>query len=220
MGEDITHIHPNVNKVKKAISKLEFIMVQELFMTDIAHHADIIIGVRSAYEKTGVYVNAMRRLHLSQPLVQSPLPDDWEVINMMAQKLGSDYDYQSSEEVWDEVRTVAHRRFSGANYYRLERHRKRGMQWPVMHEDTPRLHLLDFRTDDGLGRFIYKQWEKRGMVKEIVEDNFHGYYLTLDELWFTTTTQLKPIKASNSTQNMTKMYFYATLKKKINLETK
>lgn len=178
MGEDITHIHPNVNKVKKAISKLEFIMVQELFMTDIAHHADIIIGVRSAYEKTGVYVNAMRRLHLSQPLIQSPLPDDWEVINMMAQKLGSDYDYQSSEEVWDEVRTVAHRRFSGANYYRLKRHRKRGMQWPVMHEDTPRLHLLDFRTDDGLGRFIYKQWEKRGMVKEIVEGNFHGYYLT------------------------------------------
>jgi formate dehydrogenase major subunit len=178
MGEDITHIHPNVNKVKKAIESLEFIMVQELFMTDIAHHADIIIGVRSAYEKTGVYVNAMRRLHLSQPLIESDLPDDWEVLNMMAQNLGSDYNYSSSQEVWDEVREVAHRRFSGAAYYRLERHRKRGMQWPVMHEDTPRLHLLDFRTDDGLGKFIYHQWKKRGMVEEILENKFDGYYLT------------------------------------------
>jgi len=50
---------------------------------------------------------------------------------------------------------VAHRRFSGASYLRLRRHRKRGLQWPVYTEDTPVLHLLDFRTDDGLGRFIY-----------------------------------------------------------------
>ena len=72
MGEDIAHIHPNVNKTVKALeSSLEFIMVQELFMTEIAQRADIVIGVKSAYEKTGVYVNAMRRLHLSQPLVES-----------------------------------------------------------------------------------------------------------------------------------------------------
>ncbi len=66
-------------------------MVQELFMTDIAKRADIIIGVRSAYEKTGVYVNAMRRLHLSAPLVASDLPDDWEVLTMMDQKLGGNF---------------------------------------------------------------------------------------------------------------------------------
>ena len=65
MGEDITHIHPNINKIDKAMDMLEFTMVQELFMTDVTKKADIIIGVKSAYEKTGVYVNAMRRLHLS-----------------------------------------------------------------------------------------------------------------------------------------------------------
>jgi len=70
MGEDIAHIHPNINKTDKALDNLEFIMVQELFMTDIAKSADIIIGVSSAYEKEGVYVSAMRRLHLSQPLVK------------------------------------------------------------------------------------------------------------------------------------------------------
>lgn len=183
MGEDITHIHPNINKIEKAIENLEFIMVQELFMTDIAHYADIVIGVRSAYEKTGVYVNAMRRLHLSQPLVESNLPDDWEVIKLLTEKLGHEFKHETSEEVWQEVTEVAHRRFSGAQYYRLKRHRKRGMQWPIYHEDTPILHLLDFRTDNGLGKYVYHQYEPRGMIQEILDREFYvdgleGFYLT------------------------------------------
>ncbi len=183
MGEDIIHIHPNINKIKKALDKLDFIMVQELFMTEIAKEADIVIGVKSAYEKTGVYINAMRRLHLSQPLVKSTLPDDWEVLNMMDKKLGGEFNFGSSQDVWDEVREVAPNRFSGADYYRLERHRKRGMQWPIYHEDTPVLHLLDFRTTDGLANYVYHQYQLRGMVKEILDSRFYnssleGYYLT------------------------------------------
>jgi formate dehydrogenase major subunit len=183
MGEDIAHIHPNINKIDKALDNLEFIMVQELFMTDIAKRADIIIGVSSAYEKEGVYVSAMRRLHLSQPLVESDLPDDWEVIQLLAKKLGAEYSYNSSEELWDEVTQVANKRFSGAKYYRLKRHAKRGIQWPVFIEDTPVLHILDFRTEDGLGRYVYKQYQLRGMVKEILEGKFYSkdrnkFYLT------------------------------------------
>jgi len=185
MGEDITHIHPNIEKIDKAMDNLEFTMVQELFMTDVTKKADIIIGVKSAYEKTGVYVNAMRRLHLSQPLVKSDLPDDWEILTQMAEKLGDgkNFNFKTSEDVWNEVRVVAPRRFSGADYYRLARHRKRGMQWPIYHEDTPILHLLDFRTDDGLGKYVYKQYEPRGMIQEILDKKFYddsleGFYLT------------------------------------------
>ena len=183
MGEDITHIHPNVNKSVKAIDNLELLIVQELFLTDIAARADIVFGVKSAYEKEGVYVNAMRRLHLSQPLVESDLPDDWEVIQSINNKMGGDFSYKNSEDIWNEVREVAHRRFSGAAYYRLKRHSKRGMQWPIYHEDTPILHLLDFRTDDGLGRFVYHQWKKRGMVEDILnsklyDNSLNGWYLT------------------------------------------
>ena len=180
MGEDIAHIHPNQNKIDKALKALDFIMVQELFMTEIAKRADIVVGVKSAYEKEGVYVNAMRRLHLSQPLVESDLPDDWEVIRMLDNAMGGNYQYRSSEEVWNEVREVAHRRFSGASYLRLRRHRKRGLQWPVYIEDTPVLHLLDFRTEDGLGRYVYHQYEPRGMVEELTEKGAveGGFYLT------------------------------------------
>ena len=180
MGEDITHIHPNLNKIDAAFEQLEFLMVQEIMMNDVANRADIVVGVKSAYEKTGVYVNAMRRLHLSQPLVQSDLPDDWEVIQMLDNKMGGSYDYKDSSQVWDEVRDVAHRRFSGASYLRLERHRKRGLQWPVYTEDTPVLHLLDFRTEDGLGQFHYHQYKPRGMVTELIDKQRvdGGYYLT------------------------------------------
>ncbi len=178
MGEDLTHIHPNLNKIDKAFDNLELLVVQEIMMSDITQRADIVIGVKSAYEKTGVYVNAMRRLHLSQPLVQSDMPDDWEVIQMLDNKMGGDYNYKDSSQVWDEVREVAHRRFSGASYLRLQRHRKRGLQWPVYIEDTPVLHLLDFRTDDGLGHFTYHQYKQRGQIQEMKDNEMTGYHLT------------------------------------------
>lgn len=178
MGEDLTHVHPNTNKVNRALDTVAFIMVQELFMTEIANRADIVIGVKSAYEKTGVYVNAMRRLHLSQPLVKSNLPDDWEVIKLLDNKMGGNYAYEDSKQIWDEVREVAYRRFSGASYNRLERHRVRGLQWPVHTEDTPILHQLDFRTEDGYGEFHYHQYKLRGMVQEIQEKRLTGYHLT------------------------------------------
>ncbi len=178
IGEDLTHIHPNLNKIDKAFNELELLFVQELFMTDVASRADIVVGVKSAYEKTGVYVNAMRRLHLSQPLVKSDLPDDWEVLQILDNKMGGSADYKTSQDVWDEVREVAYRRFSGADYHRLEKHRKRGLQWPVHTEDTPILHQLDFRTEDGYGHFKYKQYEPRNMVQEILDNKLKGYYLT------------------------------------------
>jgi formate dehydrogenase major subunit len=57
------------------------------------------------------------------------------------------------------------------------------MQWPLYHEDTPVLHLLDFRTEDGLGNFVYHPYQLRGMVEEIIQKKFYtesleGYYLT------------------------------------------
>ncbi len=184
MGEDITHIHPNINKSIKAVERLELIVTNELFLTDIANRADIVFGVKSAYEKEGVYVNAMRRLHLSQPLVDNNLPDDWEVLQAIDNKRGGEFNYKSSEDIWNEVREVASRRFSGAAYYRLKRHSKRGMQWPIYHEDTPVLHILDFRTKDGLGKFVYNQWQIRGMVKEILDGNF---YTNSEKNWYLTT---------------------------------
>ncbi|NLO17685.1 MAG: molybdopterin-dependent oxidoreductase [Arcobacter butzleri] len=178
MGEDIAHIHPNQNKINSALANLELLVTQELFMNEIANKSDVVFGVKSAYEKTGVYVNAMRRLHLSQPLVLSDLPDDWEVLRDIENKICGEFNYSSSEELWDDVRSEVSR-FAGANYMKLSKHRSKGMQWPIDKSDTPILHLDSFKTDDGLGHFQYNRYTLRGQIKEIlngVEDG--SFYLT------------------------------------------
>ncbi|WP_281951511.1 molybdopterin oxidoreductase family protein [Nitrosophilus kaiyonis] len=178
MGEDLAHIHPNQNKIHKALKKLDFLVVNEIFPNEITKYADVIFGVKSAYEKVGVYVNAERRLHLSTPLIKSNLPDDWEVIANISKYLGSDLRYKSSKEIWDEVREVAKERFSGATYEKLQKDPLKGLQWPVFEKDTPILHEKEFRTEDGFGYFRYKQYELRGMVKELINKKDPHFYLT------------------------------------------
>jgi formate dehydrogenase major subunit len=181
MGEDFTHIHTNQNKVHKAIENLDVIIVQDLFMNDIAHKADIVFGVKSAYEKTGVYINAMRRMHLSQPIVENDLPDDWEVLRDIENKIKGDFNYDTSEDVWNDIRVDAPNRFSGASYQKLVKNRSKGLQWPVGRHDTPTLHLEDFRTEDGRGNFIYNPYKLRGQVEQIVNDtrkDTNTFYLT------------------------------------------
>ena len=178
MGEDIAHIHPNQNKIHKALKKLDFLIVNELFDTQITKFADIVYGVKSTYEKTGVYVNAERRLHLSQALIHNDLPDDWEVIQGIAKELGSDFDYKSSKDIWEEVRVEAPKRFAGASYEKLEENRVDGIQWPVGEEDLPVLHIGSFRTKDGLASFRYKKYVIRGMIAELLNDNVNNFYLS------------------------------------------
>ena len=178
MGEDIAHIHSNQKKIKDALSNLDFIVVMELFDTEITKYADIIYGVKSAYEKEGVYINAERRVHLSSPLVESDLPDDWEVISGIAKEFGEDFNYQSSKEIWNEVRSVAGERFAGASYEKLKSKKLEGLQWPIKEEDTPRLHLENFKTVDKKAHLSYRRYFLRGMVEELYRKKRSGFYLT------------------------------------------
>jgi len=168
MGEDILHIHPNQNKIHKAFEKLDFLMVLEVMNNEITKKADIVFAVKSAYEKEGVYVNAERRLHLSKPIINSSLPDDWEVIQALAKRLGADFDFKNSEEVFDKCRSEVSR-FRGATYERLER---KPLQWPIFEDgsDSPVLHLEKFSTPDGKGHFHYHKYHIRGEVKDLVEN--------------------------------------------------
>lgn len=182
MGEDIAHIHANQNKIHSALENLEFLVVNELFDNEITKFADIVFGVKSGYEKTGVYVNAERRLHLSSPLQESSLPDDWEVISKIAKYMGANFEYQTSENIWNEVMASAKKRFAGASYERLIQSGTQGLQWPVSLEgmQTPVLHAKTFRTKDGFGQFRYKKWQKRGMIIELINNikNKSSFYLT------------------------------------------
>ena len=175
MGEDILHVHPNIEKIKKAFEKLEFLAVLEVMRNEITKRADIVFAVKSAYEKQGVYVNAERRLHLSTPLIKSSLPDDWEVIKLISKKLGVSLDYNSSEDVFKSVVKEV-KRYEGATYERL----KKPLCWPINKDgkDTPTLHKKTFSTPDKKGHFHYHPFILRGEVKDLLEGKRRWYLTT------------------------------------------
>jgi len=167
LGEDLFHIHGNQNLLQKAFNKLEMLVVLEVMESEIGKEADVVFGVRSQYEKKGVYVNAERRLHLSHPLVKSDNLDDWEVLNLLLKYIDCDFGYSNQEELWDEVRSVMSR-YRGASYEKLENNHS-GLQWPVGESGTVRLYEERFHTEDGAGRLRFKSFKPRGFVKALLE---------------------------------------------------
>ena len=176
MGEDILHIHPNQNKIHKSFKELEFLMVMEVMRNEITEKADIVFGVKSAYEKTGVYVNAERRLHLSKPLIKSNLPDDWEVIQAIENRIKGKFEFSSSEDVFEECKKEVSR-FKGATYKFLE---KKPLQWPIIEKgvDSPILHLEKFSTSDGRGHFHFHKYHLRGEIRDLLEGKKRWYLNT------------------------------------------
>jgi formate dehydrogenase major subunit len=178
MGEDLAHIHPNQNKITKALKNLEMIVTQELFMNEIAKKSDIVFGVKSAYEKSGVYVNAMRLLSLSTPIIENNLPDDWEVLRDIENKIKGEFLYNSSEDVWNEARKEI-KRYSGASYIKLSKNRHKGMQWPIDRSGgTTILHKDRFATHNGKGKLCYHQYQLRGQIKDILDNKIYFYLTT------------------------------------------
>ena len=175
MGEDLTHIHTNQNKIHEAIKNLELLVTMDLFINDVARESDIVFGVKSSYEKYGVYVNAERRLHLSTPYINNSLPDDWEIIQAIENRLKGDFKYQNSEEIFNSL-TKEVKRFEGATYERIA---QKPLQWPIYKDgkDSPLLHIKTFSTNDGLGHFHYRPYKIREQVKNILENN-QKFYLT------------------------------------------
>ncbi|MGM0533381.1 MAG: molybdopterin oxidoreductase family protein [Campylobacterota bacterium] len=167
MGEDLAHVHPNQNKMQKALRKLDLIVVNELFENEITRFAHVVFGVKSAYEKQGVYINAERRMHLSSPLVESSLPDDWEVLQEITRYMGHELNYFGSGQIWQEIRRQAPLRFSGASYEKLAR---KPMQWPVgIHDEgVAVMHRNGFKTDDRLGHFHYHGFKPKQYNKPFV----------------------------------------------------
>lgn len=176
VGEDILHIHANLNMVQNALTHFDMIVTHEVIEAGMTSIADVVFGVKSAYEKKGVYTNAERRLHLSLPIVHCDLPDDWEVLNEITKRLSPELAFDSQNSLWDEARSVISR-YSGASYERLEANID-GLQWPVMDDvDTPRLHEKKFCTPDGMAKPFYQKYKVRGHVDQISKAE-NGFWLT------------------------------------------
>ena len=104
MGENPFLSDPDVNHVREALASLEFLAVQDIFLTETAEFADVILPASSFLEKTGSFTNTDRRVQLSRPVAPPPgeARQDWEILCQLAGRLGHPMSYGSVSEVFDE----------------------------------------------------------------------------------------------------------------------
>ena len=152
MGENPLLSDPDLHHVKKELQKLDLIIVQDIFLTETAQIADVVLPVASFAEKDGTFTNTERRVQRVRKALEPPgeAKTDWEVICGISSKMGYPMHYASAKEIFDEVTTVTPS-YAGITYKRIE---KEGLQWPCPthdHKGTKFLHKDRFSR--GLGLF-------------------------------------------------------------------
>lgn len=153
IGEDVVQTDPNTNKVIKAMDSLELLVVQELFMTETAKHATVILPGSSFLEKEGTFTNGERRIQRVQKVVE-PLegtkPDGQIIVDIM-NKMGYEQPDYTAAGVLEEISQIVPF-FAGVKWDELG---ENGKQWPVLPDgtDTKMLHIDEFKR--GKGKFHY-----------------------------------------------------------------
>lgn len=154
MGENPVLSDPDANHIKKALEKLEFFVVQDIFLTETARLAHVVLPAASFAEKDGTFTSTERRVQrvrkALEPIVQSR--PDWLIVCQIAQKMGAPgFAFGSAEEIFEEIRKVTPS-YAGITYARIDK--EGGIQWPCPAEDHPGtkvLHQASFTR--GKGRF-------------------------------------------------------------------
>lgn len=174
IGEDIVQTDPNTQKVIKALENTELVIVQELFMTETAKYADVILPGTSFLEKSGTFTNGERRVQAVRQVVKpvgNAKPDGQIIIDIM-NKMGyaqPDYDPKTMLEEISKIVPF----FEGITWENLG---KNGKQWPVAKDgtDTKILHQKEFA--NGKGKFIFTEWKETEELVENAKD--YPYILT------------------------------------------
>lgn len=130
MGEDIVLSEPNVTKLEEGLNKVEFVVLQDLFLNETARFADVIFPAACFAEKDGVFTNSERRVQRVRKGVEPPgeARADWEILIDLANACGANWHYDSPAEIYDEMVKDAPN-FSGISHARIDE-RHEGLQWP------------------------------------------------------------------------------------------
>ncbi len=153
MGENPLLSDPDLAHVREAFDKLDFLVVQDLFVTETAKVADVVLPAASYAERLGTVTNTERRVQLTHPAID-PIEGsrpDWEIVVDLAARMGHEWKYDSVSDVFDELAGLTPQ-YAGISYDRLENGEQ--LCWPVPtkeHPGTPVLHKGTFVR--GLGKF-------------------------------------------------------------------
>ncbi len=141
MGEDPALTDGNAHHVRKGFEQLEFLVVQNLFMTETGKLADVILPAASFAEKDGTFTNCERRVQRVRKAIE-PIGEsrpDWQIIMDLSNRMGYPAAYSHPSEIMDEVAALSPM-FAGISFDRID---KNGLQWPVpnkLHPGTQYLH--------------------------------------------------------------------------------
>ncbi len=152
MGENPVISDPDMNHTIKSLTNLDFLVVQDVFPTETAAFADLILPAAVFAEKDGTFTNTERRIQKFEKAIDPPgeAKSDWEIIVNIAGIMGHDFSYKNTKEIMDEIASVTPI-YGGIHYDRLDKY---GLQWPCTdreHPGTPFLHRGTFSR--GLGKF-------------------------------------------------------------------
>jgi len=156
LGENPFISDPNSNKVRQALSALDFLVVQDLFLTETAEFADVILPASSYLEKSGTYTNTDRRVQLGRPVLTAPgqARQDWEIICEIANRIGLEMHYDSPADIFDEFTSLTES-YRGLSHASLG---LTGKLWPCPDPETgDGISILfdsGFPTENGRGRFV------------------------------------------------------------------
>ncbi|QBK26876.1 formate dehydrogenase subunit alpha [Ureibacillus thermophilus] len=158
VGEEMTLVDCNANHVDEVLSKLEFFVVQDVFFSRTAQYADVILPASPSLEKEGTFTNTERRVQrlyqVLPPLGESK--PDWQILQLVAQRLGYDWNYSHPSEIFDEMASLTPI-FSQANYDVLAGWGS--FCWGSLDgKDTPLLYLDGFNFPDKKARFALDDW--------------------------------------------------------------
>lgn len=150
-GEDFAQSDPNTQHVEEALSAMECVVVQDLFLTETAKFAHVFLPGTSFLEKDGTFVNAERRFNRVRPAI-SPVVgrDEWQVTCDISKAMGYDMSYDSSAEILKELAALTPD-FEKLSFEHLDE--VHSAQWPVTHErpeGTPVMHVDEFVRGKGL----------------------------------------------------------------------
>ncbi|QIR15618.1 formate dehydrogenase subunit alpha [Shewanella aestuarii] len=156
MGENPVLSDPDQAHVLKGLAAAELLVVQDIFMTETAQLADVVLPAASFAEKQGHFTNTERRVQQLQPAIASPGKArlDWQIIMDIANKMAANWHYQDERQIWHEVTQVTPQ-YRGISWQRVDAQTKEGrlgVQWPCPtegHLGTPILHVDQFTHGKG-----------------------------------------------------------------------
>lgn len=168
IGEDVVQTDPNTNKVMKAMDSLELLVVQEIFMTETAKHATVILPAASFLEKEGTFTNGERRIQRVNKVVEpiAGTKSDGQIIVDVMNRMGYEQADYSADSMLKEISQIVPF-FKGVVWDELG---DNGKQWPVLEggQDTQLLHIEEFKR--GKGKFTFHEFKESREIATYEKD--------------------------------------------------